>query len=222
AGWGYQSVLASLVPLFALLAAATLCVAYPPQQSGAGTAQTMSLALLRDRRFITLAAICLLGVCGEALADIWMMIYLRALGADAVVGGGAFALFSAAIIIGRLANAPMQARWGAAATLRYAGAAGALALALLAWGELFSTIAAFVILGLGVAGVTPTVIGAAQTRLPHQRDAAVNGLVATAYLGFVVAPPTVGWLAEWLGLQPALLLVLAISAGAIYCLAREV
>jgi MFS family permease len=220
-GWGYAQVLAALVPAFALLAAATGCVAYPARHRLASAAPALPIALLRNRRFLALAAVCLLGVCAEALADMWMTIYLRGLGADALMAGVAFALFSAAIIAGRLTNASLLARWGGRAPLRLACAASLIALALLAWGGLAGAVAAFVTLGLGVAGVTPTVLGAAQAQLAPQRDAAVNGIVATTYLGFVVAPPAVGWLAEWLGLQPALLVVLAVAALGLGWLSRE-
>jgi MFS family permease len=220
-GWGYAQVLAALIPAFVLLACATGSAAYPARQRIAGAAPALPIALLRDRRFLALAAICLLGVCAEALADLWMTIYLRGLGADALAAGAAFALFSAALIAGRLANAPLLARWGPRAPLRLACAASLVALALLAWGGLAGAVAAFVTLGLGVAGVTPTVLGIAQAQLASQRDSAVNGIVATAYLGFVVAPPAVGWLAEWLGLQPALIAVLAVAALGLGWLSRK-
>jgi MFS family permease len=81
---------------------------------------------------------------------------------------------------------------------------------------------AFSVLGLAIAGVAPTVLAVARARPTDERAAVVNAMVATTYLGFVVTPPTVGWLAELFGLQPTLLLVLAALLVAMRCLAGAI
>jgi hypothetical protein len=125
------------------------------------------------------------------------------------------------MIAGRLANAAIVERWGARAALRcaYAGVAGAAAL--LALGGALAGAVAFGVLGLGLAGVVPTVLGASRQQLPDHSDAAANGIVATIYLGYVVAAPTVGWLAEALGMHVALPLILGVVALAMAWLSRD-
>ena len=78
------------------------------------------------------------------------------------------------------------------------------------------------LLALGVANVVPTVLSATRELPGEGSEGAVNGIVATTYLGFVVGPPAIGWLAELCGLLPAMLIFLAVVATLMYALSREV
>ncbi|HMQ31169.1 MAG TPA: MFS transporter [Chloroflexaceae bacterium] len=221
-GLGYGAALALLVPALLLVAAATAVTAYPQERSGATPGAAVAPGGLRDGRFLLLACLALLAVAGEAVADLWGVIYLRTLGADALAGSVVFALFNGAMILGRLANGPLIARWGARAALRCAWVGTGLAAALLGLGGPLLSAAAFTLIGLAVAGVIPTLLSLARAGRAADGDAMVNRIVATTYLGFVVVPPVVGWLAELWGLQPALLLVLATISVALWRLARRV
>jgi MFS family permease len=221
AGVGYRAALLLLAPCMLLAAAFTALTAYPPERAGGGPAGGVSGAILRRRGFLTLAAISLLGVAGEALVDLWAVIYLRGLGANALAGSVAFALFSGAMVAGRLANPALITRWGARAAIRFTAASAAGAALLLALGGALPSVAAFALLALGVAGVLPTMLSAARERFTAEGEAPVNAIVATTYLGFVVGPPAIGWLAELCGLQPAMLIFLGLIAAAMYGLSRE-
>lgn len=221
-GLSYREALLLLPPLLLLTALWTALSAYPPERvSATGASGIVSRAILRRRIFLALVAISLLGVAGEALVDLWAVIYLRGLGAEALASSAAFALFSGAMVAGRLANSTLIVRWGAAAAIRCTAAAAASAALLLALGGVLPSVVAFALLALGVAGVLPTALSAARELLADEGEAAVNGIVATTYLGFVVGPPTIGWLAELCGLQPALLIFLAVIAAVMYGLSRE-
>lgn len=202
-GLSYRATLLLLVPGLFAAAAATALNVYPSRQSAP---RGLPRGMPRGGAFV-LIGLALAAVTGEALADIWGVIYLRTLGAGVLSGGVMFALFNGAMILGRLLNGPLIARWGPGAALRGAGVGLTLAFGLLATGDAALSFAAFTLMGLAVAGVAPTVLTLARARAGDS-DAAVNGVVAASYLGFVVAPPLVGWLAELLGLLPAMLLVL--------------
>jgi MFS family permease len=223
AGLSYRAALLLLAPLLLLLAAATAACRYPPErQALAPSGGVVPLAILRNRGFLVLATISLLGVAAESIVDLWAIIYLREQGAGALAGSFAFALFSGAMVGGRFANAAMLARWGTSATLRSAAAGIALAALLLAIGGAVPSVAGFALLALAVAGVLPTVMSATREHFAGESEAAVNGIVSTTYLGFVIAPPAVGWLAELCGLLPAMVFFLAIVVASLLALVGHV
>jgi fucose permease len=213
----YRVILLLLVPGLLAAAAATALSTYPSRQPVQGA---LPFGLPRGGALV-LIGLALAAVTGEALADIWGVIYLRALGVSTLAGSVMFALFNGAMILGRLLNGPLIIRWGPGAVLRGAWLALAAAFALLAVGGAPLSVAAFTLMGLAVAGVVPTVLTLARAR-EDDGDATVDGVVAAGYLGFVVAPPLVGWLAELLGLLPAMLLVLSALVAAVAGLARRV
>lgn len=222
-GLSYSQTILTFLPWFVLTIIVTRFVAYAPERYVSGEAVELVRGTpLRNRQFLVLAAISLAGVSGEAVADLWSVIYVRALGADALIGSAAFALFNAAMIAGRLANSVLIERLGIRRAFEAATICVALAAALLVFGSVFGSVAAFGLLGLGVAGVVPTVLSATRQVLPTSSSAATSSIIATTYLGFVVAPPIVGWIADLLGLQIALLVVLAAIVAAMFALSRGI
>jgi peptidoglycan/LPS O-acetylase OafA/YrhL len=81
-------------------------------------------------------------------------------------------------------------------------------------------LAAFAVAGLGVGNIAPVLFaggGRAEADAPGSGIAAVTTL---GYSGFLLGPPVIGMIAEWVGLKGALMLtvvaalVIAASAGA--------
>jgi MFS family permease len=223
--WLYQGVLALIAACCGLAFAATLPVRYPPAEPApaAGSRPTAALRLLwSNGALLLLAVLSLLGVVGESVANTWSVIYLRTLGAEALVGGAAYALFNGTMFAGRLINQPLVARLGARASLLISGAllivSGAL---LLLPGQLWLAVAAFALAGLGVAGVVPTALSAASRLAPGSSGAVTGAIMAVTYLGFVVCAPLIGWLAELFSLQIALISV-GVSGALILLLGRDV
>lgn len=184
---------------------------------GAGTTGLgATLQLFRQRRpLVALAVIGMLGAVGEIVANLWSVIYLQGLGANAVVGGVTFSLLNGAMLIGRLINAPLIARHGARLSLQLSGL-GLFVTTLLLFlpGGLPLAIAAFILLGLAVAGVVPTVLGEGARQAPGNSGAIAGGMLAAVYLSFMVSPPLIGWLADLFSLQAALA-ILGLSGLAI-------
>ncbi len=224
-GWSYGHVFALLTLLGGLASLATWPVRYPLVDAApaglSGLGATLRLLLSR-RALVLMALLCLLGVAAESVAYTWSVIYLRQLGAEAAVGGMAFALFNGAMFVGRLANAPLVARLGPQVSLTTSGLGLVLAaLLLLVPGQVPPTVVAFVLMGLAVAGVVPTVLSAATPLTPGHSGAIAGGLMAAAYVGFVLCAPLVGWLAEFVSLQVALLSGVGLSGLAVVGLARR-
>ena len=203
--------------LSCLAAAATLPLRYPPVEGSAADiprrGTTLGL-LLSQRGLVALALVCMLGAVGESVANLWSVIYLHEQGAGALLGG--------AMLVGRLVNAPLLNRLGPRASLLVSGAGLILAaILLLLPGGVPLAIAAFMLLGLAVAGVVPTVFTAAARLAPGQSGAIAGGILAAVYLSFMVTPPVIGWLAEFFSLQAALLTVGLSGLGMLW-LARGV
>jgi MFS family permease len=224
-GWRYDRVLLLIAGACALTLLYTLPVRFPPVEpsgaQGAGPLATVRL-MFGVRALLALGILCVLGIVGESAANLWSVIYLHDLGADAFVGGAAFALFNSAMFFGRLGNSWLVGRSGARVSLLVSGALLVLATALL-WlpGGVTLAMVAFVLLGAGVAGVVPTVLSAAAKHAPGQTAMVTSGIMAIAYTGFIICPPLTGWIAELFSLKAALVVV-GLSGFGIIWLARNV
>ncbi|GIW01934.1 sugar MFS transporter [Roseiflexus sp.] len=224
-GWIYAHVLWLLAAFCAIALLATLPARYPPAapthttHNGAGAA----LRLLIDRRaLLAFAVLSMFGVVGESVANTWSVIYLRDLGAAAFVGGTAYALFNGTMFVGRLANAPFVARFGARTSLLTSGTLVIIAgLLLIIPDSIPAAVVAFALAGLGVAGVVPTALSEAARHAPGSSGAVTGAIMAVTYLSFVVCAPLIGWIAELVSLQTALLTV-ALSGIGIVGLARGI
>lgn len=220
--WRYPAVLALLAGLCALVLLASLPVRFAPteQDDAEPPGALASLRLLLGMRpLLVLAIICVLGVVGESVANLWSVIYLRDLGADALLGGATFALFNGTMFAGRIANAWVVARWGARTSLLASGTALVLANLLLLPGSLALAIAGFALMGLAVAGVVPTVLSAGAALAPGRSTVVAGAIMAVAYTAFIICPPLTGWVADIVSLRAALLVV-GLSGLGILALAR--
>ncbi|MBK9943295.1 MAG: MFS transporter [Kouleothrix sp.] len=224
-GWGvaYPAVLLLLAALCGLLLLISLPVRFPPVDT-AELAASGPLATLRVLfalpALLLLAAICVLGVVGESVSNLWSVIYLHDLGADVLIGGATFALFNGAMFAGRVANSWVVGRWGARASLLASGVGLVLANALLLPGNVALAVVGFVLMGLAVAGVVPTVLSAGAQLAPGRSAAVTGGIMAVAYTAFIICPPLTGWVADLVSLKVALLVV-GLSGLGILALARS-
>jgi MFS family permease len=172
-----------------------------------------------------LAALAVLGFCGlfaEGAAADWSAVYLdESVGSGAGVAALAYACFSVAMAVTRLAGDRLTARWGPVAVTRAGGlvAAAGLASALVA-GSVPAALVAFACMGAGLATVVPIAFRAAGSMPGIPAGAGIAALTTVGYAGFLVGPPLIGAVAEAttlpvaLGIVVALLLVLVSLARA--------
>ena len=134
----------------------------------------------------------------------WGAIYLeKELGAEAVVAGLGFAGFAGAMALMRFAGDGVRNRFGAVRTLRVSGLVGAAGLLVGATAPLdWLAIAGFALAGLGVANMVPILFSAAgnHPRLPSA--SAISIVTMVGYSGILVAPASIGFLAEHFGFRP--------------------
>ncbi|MDX2605442.1 MFS transporter [Streptomyces caniscabiei] len=186
----------------------------PAPASGPGPAPAPGRMDSRTRTLVVVLG--LIAGCtayGEgALAD-WGALHLKAdLDASPGIAAVGYSCFALAMTVGRLTGTTLLERLGRTTVLV---AGGATATAGMLLGSLapsvWATLLGFAITGLGLANIFPVAI---------ERAGALAGPggVATAstlgYLGMLLGPPAIGFMAEWFSLPTALTSVAVLAAFA--------
>jgi MFS family permease len=140
-----------------------------------------------------------------AVAD-WTAVYLRQnLLAGPGVAAAGYSVFSAAMAIFRFAGDWITARLGAA---RMVLAGTLLAATGMGWAILatnaFWALPGFAIIGAGLSSIIPLVFGSGGRIKGINPAAGIATVTGLGYIGFIVGPPTIGFLAEWVTLRGAL------------------
>lgn len=127
--------------------------------------------------------------------------------------------FSATMIVGRFSGDHLAHRFSAPRTLSAAGVVGSLGLAIgLLIGGSFGVIFGWFFMGLGLSVVIPLLFSAAGTIAatrfkgqvaPSQAVAIVSGI---SYFGFIVGPPSLGFIADVVQLRWAMFVPVALIA----------
>lgn len=134
----------------------------------------------------------------------WAAIYLqKELGSDVFVSGLGFAFFAGAMAVMRFLGDSVRNRFGAVQTLRlsgYLGAAGLMGGALAPYD--WVAIVSFFVAGLGVANMVPILFSAAGNHPNLPSASAISIVTMVGYCGILVAPSSIGFLAEHMGFRP--------------------
>ncbi len=172
-------------------------------------------------RLLVLGAMGFFILMTEGAMGDWTAVYLRMdLGAGAGLAGAGFAVFSAAMAVGRLTGDRLVAAFGPVAMVGWGAMLAALGLggALLLHDPL-AAILGFGLVGLGLANIVPILFSAAGRTPGMAPGAAIAAVTTAGYSGFLAGPPLVGFAAEWIGL-PAALGLLAVAVGSMAVWAR--
>jgi hypothetical protein len=156
-------------------------------------------------RLILLGTACLFCLMAEGGASDWSAKLVHDdLAASAALGAIAYAVFSVAMGTGRLFADRLFARWGAVGLLRRCGALAAVGFAAgLSVGTAPAAIAGFAALGLGLAGVVPTLFRAGADQPGVATGQALAAVTSLGYLGFLAGPPVIGGVAQLTSLRLA-------------------
>jgi MFS family permease len=224
AHWGSeaQSLLTAGVVAVVVLAAMPFLLPDSPKPALAETVPAPKTRLFpKDFHVWLLGFLAFFSMVPEGAVLDWAAIYLqKELGADVFVSGLGFAFFAGAMAVMRFAGDMVRNRFGAVRTLRISGLLGAAGLmgGALAPND-WVAIVSFFVAGLGVANMVPILFSAAgnHPRLPSA--SAISIVTMVGYCGILVAPSTIGFLAEHAGFRPTyaglsiLLVVVAILAA---------
>ncbi len=194
----------------AVLARRLMTRADPPPPTGAAPATDVPPAAdsaRPGRAAVALLAVIALGAAySQGALDNWVPLHLaRDLGAGPTVAAAGYATVALALTVGRLVGARLLERFGQDRVVvvgAVVSAAGALLSAL--GTDLVPVFAGLLVTGLGMANIFPVALA---------RAGAIGGPSGIAfaatlgYGGILLAPPTIGFLAEAFGLPVALTVI---------------
>jgi len=150
---------------------------------------------------------------GEGASNDWLaLVLVDERGAPEALGALTFAGFNVAMTVGRLAGGELIRRTGRVPVLRLAGATavtGVLLVALVPY--LAAAVVGGLLWGLGLAVVFPAAMSAAG-EVPGRGPHAIGVVSTIGYSGFLAGAPTIGFVAEHVGLDHALVLVAAVCS----------
>jgi MFS family permease len=170
-----------------------------------------------------IGVLCLLAFLYEGAALDWTAVYMHDVaGASLDVAASGYAGFSLSMAVMRFAGDGFVRRFGPVRVLGAGAALAAFGIALAcAWPRPWAVTAGLTLAGFGQANVVPLLFSAAG-RVPGVAAGAGVAMAATmGYGAFLLGPPLIGFLADWVGLRAALLVLVA-SGLAIACSARTV
>ncbi len=156
-------------------------------------------------RLALLGVACFFSLMAEGGASDWSAKLVRDdLAGTAALGAIAYAVFSIGMGAGRLLTDRLWARWGADGLLRRSGALAAVGFAVgLGIGTVPSAVAGFAALGIGLAGVIPTLFRAGADHPGVSTGPALAAVSSLGYLGFLAGPPIIGAVAQLTSLRMA-------------------
>jgi MFS family permease len=166
------------------------------------------------RRLLALGALAFACLLIEGASADWSAVYLRdELGTTAAIAAIGFTSFSVTMTLGRIFGDRLVDRFGPEAVVRGGGGVAAIGfgLALLAAAPV-PAIVGFACLGAGMAGLVPIVFRASGQLPGMAPGIGLAAVSSTGYLGFLVGPPTIGGLAELIGLPGALVVLVVLAA----------
>jgi len=180
-----------------------------PHPDADAAAAPHALAPALKRKLVVLGVLAFLALIVEGAMYDWTAVYMREV---AQAGGGyigaGYAAFSIGMASGRFSGDPVRARFSegtlilASCAMCLAGLGLALALP-----RVGTALAGFLVCGLGMANIIPVMFSTAGRAALASGGSASNGLAVTtrlAYIGLLVGPVIVGFIAHRVGLRIAL------------------
>lgn len=157
---------------------------------------------------VLIGLICLAGALAEGSANDWLALLLVDVhGAPEAFGALTLTAFNLTMMIGRLLGGPAIERFGRATVVRTGGVLAAIAILTVTLStSLALALAGGLLWGLGVATIFPAAISAAG-EIPGRGNRAITVVSTIAYGAFLFGAPSIGLIAEQVGLDRALFLV---------------
>ncbi|MFH8688699.1 MFS transporter [Streptomyces anulatus] len=173
------------------------------------------LAVWQDRRLVLIGLIVLAMAFAEGSANDWLpLLMVDGHGTSATAGSLTFMLFAVAMTTGRFTGGPLLVRYGPAAVVRASALVAAAGVALVVFSDdALLAGAAVVLWGLGASLGFPVTISAAGEGV-RNASARVAAVSTAGYAAFLVGPPSLGFLADHVGLRNAMVVVLVLLGGA--------
>lgn len=188
----------------------------PAAPAGAAGVVPPALGAWTEPRTLVIGLMVLCFAVAEGSANDWLSLALiDGHGAADAVGVAGFALFVAAMTVGRVLGPPVLDRWGRPRVLAAGAAtAGVGVLLVVLPGSAVVVVVGIVLWGLGAALGFPVGMSAAADD-PRHAAARLSVVSTIGYAAFLAGPPLLGWLGDAVGTLEALLLVAALMGPAL-------
>jgi MFS family permease len=204
AGVGYLMVYFNVPPTWHLLTVSVaMCLlafyAFPNTlQEKPVQRERKPIFLLPSKELVKFALICFSSMACENVMYDWSGIYIqKAVHASKVTSTAAFVVFMITVTLGRFAGDKLVNRWGIKHVLQYSGilivSGFVLAIAL---PYVVPAITGYALIGLGVSCMVPLVFSVAGRSKSMSGGPAIAAVSTVGYLGFLLVPPLVGFVAQ--------------------------
>lgn len=166
---------------------------------------------------LALAPLCIIGIAAflvEGAGIDWSAIYMRDVFAvEPFVGGLALTLFTLPMALVRLFIDPVVDRFGARAVASVLLLLAALGVAMVGFAPnpIFALMG-FALMGAGCSAVYPLAVSAAAQRTDRPAQLNVAALGQVTFIVFFLAPPLLGFVAEYTGIRNSYLICLPLVA----------
>jgi MFS family permease len=163
---------------------------------------------------LKLGFICFASMAIEGTMYDWSAIYLKkAVHASKGMASAGYAVYMVAMMLGRFTGDKLANRIGVKPMLKYSGLfilTGLLLAAVLPY--TVTTALGFMMTGFGVSCVVPMVFSMAGKIKHMSGGPAIAGVSTIGYFGFLIVPPTVGFIAEAFNLRWSIALIALFGA----------
>lgn len=227
AGLGYVMVAKSIAPSFHLLGisiflmAVTACF-YPLTIHTEPIQEKKKFFSMPDKNLIKFALICFVSMACENTMYDWSGIYFQnILHASPKLTTAAFVFFMTAVTLGRFLGDYAVMKFGIKKILLYSGifiTLGFLVCFLLPF--IYPTILGYILIGIGVSCVVPLVFSIAGRSKSLSSGSALTSISTIGYLGFLIVPPMVGFISEFLSMKWAFLVMAFLGALMIFMVSK--
>jgi predicted MFS family arabinose efflux permease len=188
-----------------------------------GTPTSTTGGRSETRAAVALAVLAFLLMLAEGTATDWSTVHaVEHLHLDQSVAALAYGTFAVAMTVGRLTADRVVARTGPVAMVRGGSVLAAVGVLTVVLAPAYPlTLTGWLLFGLGLSGVVPQLFTAAGNLSATRRGVVLSRVVGAGYLGMLAGPAVIGWVADRVGIDRALLTpALACVAGVL--LARVV
>ncbi len=215
---GYAMVSFNITPAkhlssVSLLLMALTAFAYPRTLEEEPSKEQKKFFSMPDKTLLKFALISFASMACENTMYDWSGIYFQnQLHSTKAMATAAFVVFMTAMTAGRLVGDSVVSKWGIPRILQYSGifVATGFFLCFLIPNKLTSGIG-FVLIGIGVSCIIPLVFSLAGKSKTLSSGSALASISTIGYLGFLMVPPTVGFISQWAGLKWAFLIMAALG-----------
>lgn len=229
AGLGYVMVTQHIAPSYHLLGisvammAVTACF-YPMAILTEPIPQEKKKFLtLPDKNMIKFALICFVSMACENTMYDWSGIYFQnILHASPKLTTAAFVFFMTAVTLGRFLGDAAVTRFGVKQILFYSGILITIGFFIcFIFPYVYPTIFGYVLIGVGVSCVVPLVFSIASRSSKLSHGSALTSISSIGYLGFLLVPPMVGFISEYLSMKWAFL-VMSLLGGLMIIMVNKI